>query len=333
MKVLITTIPFAEMDRSPIQLLGEAGIEYVINPFGRKMTETDLLSVVEEFDVIIAGTESITEQVFEKAKRLKLICRVGIGLDSVDLLGARNHGVCVTYTPDAPSPAVAELTIALILSLLRSVQLSNLRMHGLTWHRHFGRRLKTCTVGLIGVGRIGRLVIRNMTGIGCARLMLNDLQVSEDLETQLPITWSDKDEIYREADVISLHVPLTSTTRNMIDLRELEMMKPDACLINTARGGIINEEALYQVMSEGKLSGAAIDVFEKEPYDGALSQIDNCLLTAHMGSMSVDCRMRMEIEATEEVLRFASGRQLLNPVPSSEYEIQSDSCQIEARSE
>ena len=129
--------------------------------------------------------------------------------------------------------------------------------------------------------------------------------------------------IYKEADIISLHLPLTHLTKNLINEEQILKMKPDAILINTSRGGIINEDDLYNIMKSGQLSGAAIDVFEKEPYEGSLKEIERCLLTSHMGSMSVDCRTRMEIEATEEAVRFLTGAVLEKEVPQVEYEVQS----------
>jgi D-3-phosphoglycerate dehydrogenase len=131
-----------------------------------------------------------------------------------------------------------------------------------------------------------------------------------------------KEEIYRHADLISLHLPLTVHTKDMIRRDQLMQMKADALLINTSRGGIVNEKDLAEVLRSGHLGGAAIDVFEHEPYDGALTKIDRCLLTAHMGSMSVDCRTRMEIEATEDAVRFLRGDPLRSPVPPEEYEAQ-----------
>ena len=126
-----------------------------------------------------------------------------------------------------------------------------------------------------------------------------------------------------EADIISLHIPLTHLTKNMIRKEHLLAMKSDTNIINTSCGGIINEQDLYNVMQSGYLSGAAIDVFEKEPYQGPLKKIEHCLLTSHMGSMSVDCRSRMEIEATEEVIRFLSGKSLESEVPKEKYDLQS----------
>ncbi len=327
MRVLITTIPFADKDAQPLHILEQAGAEVIINPLGRKLTEADLAEIIVDVDILIAGTEPITEAVLERAAQLKLIARVGIGLDSVDLHAARERGITVSYTPDAPSPAVAELTIGLMVDLLRSVHVSNLRMHQGQWYRYFGRRLSEVTIGIIGVGRIGARVISHLAGFECKRILVNDIDpdVSTPSHPTCAVERTDKETIYREADIISLHVPLTAKTRDLISHEEIARMKPGTLLINTARGGIINELDLCQALGSGHLGGAAIDVFEQEPYNGKLASLDACLLTAHMGSMSVDCRTQMEVEASTEAARFIRGEALQSPVPQAEYDNQQPS--------
>lgn len=321
-KVLITTVPFGAHNQLPIDLLKSLGVDFEINPIGRRLTESELVEMAAKSEIIIAGTEPITARVMDAAPGLKLISRVGIGLDNVDLLAARDRGVAVSYTPDAPAPAVAELTIGLMLSLLRHTQVANLTMHRGEWHRQMGRRIPEVTIGIIGTGRIGSRVLRRLVPFGSPRILANDLEPQSNLVPELKVEWVDKETIYREADVISLHLPMTKQTRNMIGREHLMMMKPDALLINTARGGIINEVDLYEVMLNDHLGGAAIDVFQEEPYVGKLKDIDRCLLTCHMGSMSVDCRSRMEIEATEEVVRYLRGLPLESSVPIEEYAAQ-----------
>ena len=320
-KVLITTVPFADKDNSPLELLESNNIEYLINPLNRKLTADELADMVADFDAIIAGTEEISEKVMDRSTKLKHISRVGIGLDSVDLLAAEKQGIKVSYTPDAPAPAVAELTIGMMLSLLRSTHVSNSQMHQGQWYRFFGRRLSSITIGVIGVGRIGIGVIEHLQGFGSPKILANDVS-DVPHELNLPVHWVDKDEILKKSDIVTLHLPLTGATKNLIKKEQLLMMKQDAIIINTSRGGIINENDLYSVMQSGHLSGAAIDVFEKEPYDGPLKEIERCLLTAHMGSMSIDCRTRMEVEATEEVVRFLTGKPLEGEVPTDEYDVQ-----------
>jgi D-3-phosphoglycerate dehydrogenase len=322
-KALITTVPFGDKNRLPLELLENAGIDYLINPLNKKLTEDQLAEMVSDFDVIIAGTELISDKVMARAPNLKLISRVGVGLDGVDLMAAKKRGIQVAYTPDAPAPAVAELALGMMLTLLRSVHVSNAQMHENKWQRIFGRRLAEVTVGIIGVGRIGTRVLRRTKAFGTPKILVNDVMPNYELNREFKLDWVTKEQIYQEADLISLHLPLTRLTKNMIRREQLLSMKPDAIIINTARGGIINEADLHDVMMAGHLSGAAIDVFEHEPYSGPLSQIERCLLTAHMGSMSVDCRTRMEIEATEEAVRFLTGKPLTSEVPQAEYDVQS----------
>lgn len=320
-KVLITTVPFGSKNSRPIDLLEEAGIDYLINPLNKKLTEDELCELVGDFDIIIAGTEPITPKVIDAGKNLKMISRVGVGLDSVNLIAARQRGIVVSYTPDAPAPAVAELTLALMLNQLRMVSAVDREMRSGKWIRMFGRRLSEITVGLIGVGRIGSTVLRHLHGFGVRSVLVNDVRPSPALDQKFNLKWVAKEEIYRNADVISVHVPLNRTTKNMIRKEQLLSMRKDAILVNTARGGIVNESDLFEVMKTGHLGGAAIDVFDQEPYFGPLTAISRCLLTAHMGSMSVDCRARMEIEATEEAIRFARKQPLEGLIPSSEYDL------------
>ena len=321
MKVLITTVPFGEKNRLPLDLLEKSKIEYLINPLNKKLTESELIQMLNDCDAIIAGTDKITEKVMNNATKLKHISRVGIGLDSVDLLEAKKKGIRVSYTPDVPAPAIAELTIGMMLALLRSMHVSNSKMHQEKWHRVFGRRLSNVTVGLIGVGRVGVRIIKHLQGFDSPKILANDVSKLVK-KLNLPVEWANKEQIFKEADVITLHLPLTGLTKNLIKEEHLMLMKKDAIIINTSRGGIINEKDLYNVMKSGHLSGAAIDVFEHEPYNGPLREIERCLLTSHIGSMSIDCRVKMEIEATEEAIRFLKGQSLKREVPEEEYNVQ-----------
>jgi D-3-phosphoglycerate dehydrogenase len=321
LKALITTIPFGIKNRLPLELLESENIKYTINPYNKKINENQLTELIPDYDFLIAGTEIISKKVLKAASKLKLISRVGIGLDGIDLNIARAQGIKISYTPDAPAKAVSDLTIGLMINLLRNVHVSNTKMHNGEWERLYGKRLGEVKIGIIGIGRIGAGVLGRLQGFGCNKILVNDIDPKKHLETIFNIEWCEKEKIFKDADIISLHVPLTSKTKNMIGIKELEMMKSDATLINTARGGIINEDDLYRVMTKGHLSGSAIDVFENEPYAGPLKNIDRCLLTSHMGSMSVDCRSRMEIEATEEVVRFKKKEVLKNLIPNYFYEI------------
>ena len=265
----------------------------------------------------------IDKKVFDRAKKLKFISRVGIGLDGVDLNYAREKGVKVSYTPDAPAPAVAELTIGLMISLIRSINESNLNIKNGKWERYFGYRLSEMNIGIIGMGRIGLGVMRHLKCFNPKNIFVNDIDSSTVRNLGSGVTVCSKDEIYCNADLISLHVPLTKDTHNMISLDQINKMKKSVYLINTARGGIINEESLLDALKSDNIAGAAIDTYEEEPYFGDLTKFNNCINTAHMGSMTVDCRSAMEIEATQEAIRFIKGEALLSEVPEDEYRVQS----------
>lgn len=317
-RVLVTSYPFGEIDREPVQLLETEKLPFTLNPFKRRLREEELSEIIEPYEGLIAGTDPITEAVLERATNLRMIARVGIGLDSVALRAAKARGIAVTYTPSAPSAAVAELTVGQILTLLRQTHTTNREMHEGLWRRRIGRRLGLMTVGVIGVGRIGRRVIQHIQGWS-AQILAHDLHEDLDFFGTYGCTWTGAETIYRLADIITLHVPLTRRTRGMIGEQQLAIMKPDAILINTARGELIDEAALVRALRARPQFSAAIDVFEEEPYHGALAGAENCLLSSHMGSGTRDARLRMELEATQEVVRYFKDQPLACPVPESEY--------------
>lgn len=320
-RVLITTVPFCGVNRRALDLLDRSGIEYVVNPLGRRLKEAELQDMIRDFGILIAGTEPITANVLAAAPHLRLISRVGIGLDSVDLSEARDRGILVTYTPDAPAPAVADLTIGLIIALLRHISEADRQLRNGVWHRFMGRRLSELTVGVLGVGRVGKRVIQHLAGgFQGVRILANDLEPDLKFGMTHDIQWVEKEFLYQTSDVITIHLPLTPLTRHLITARELTQMKSSAVLINTARGPIVNEQDLAESLRSDRLAGAAIDVFEREPYAGELTTLNRCVLTCHMGSMSEDCRARMELESVEEVLRFLNGEPLRRIVPEFEYE-------------
>jgi len=323
MKVLISTVPFGSLpNHDPLGLLEAARVRYQLNPFGRRLTEPELIELIHDVSILIAGTEPITTEVMEAAPQLRLIARVGIGLDSVDLEAARMRGIAVTYTPEAPAPAVAELTVGLMLDLLRSISRADRLMHSKHWKRFLGRRLDGLTVGVLGVGRVGKRVIRILRGgFPNVRILANDIQPDFSFGEELGIEWVEKNKLYANSDIVTLHLPLTQITNRLITEREIGMMKPSAFIINTSRGGIVDESALATALTSGCLAGAAIDVFDREPYSGVLTDIEPCILTCHMGSMSEDCRAAMETEAVEDVLRFVRGDSLKQPVPEVEYTV------------
>ena len=166
-------------------------------------------------------------------------------------------------------------------------------------------------------------MLRRLSAFGSPRVLVNDIAPNLKVAPQLKLEWVDKDTLFSESDIISFHIPLTKQTRNMVTTLEIKKMKRGVLLLNLSRGGIINEKDLADALRNDRVGGAAIDCFDLEPYVGPLSECDNCLLTSHMGSMSIDCRSRMEIEAVEEVIRYFNGKPLKNIVPQAEYDVES----------
>ena len=321
LRVLVTNIPFAHMNPKPREILEEAGVEILINPLGRALSEDEFAEMIAGFDVVLAGVEPVNARIMDAAPDLKLIARIGIGIDSVDLLAARERGIPVTHTPDGPSPATAELTVAAMMDIARGVSHADRTIRGEDWKRLVGVRVAGATVGVIGVGRIGKRVIRHLTGgFDDVRILANDLVPDEAFGREYGVAWTDKESIYRRSDFVTLHVPRTALTRHLIGAAELAMMKPSCRLLNMARGGIVDEAALAHALRTGEIAAAALDVYETEPYVGELAQLDNVVMTCHMGANTPDCRLAMETGAVLEVKNLLAGAPFTNPVAEIEYE-------------
>ncbi|MGK5092508.1 phosphoglycerate dehydrogenase [Deltaproteobacteria bacterium TL4] len=326
-KIFISTVPFGEIDRTPLDLLEQTGWDYQINPLGRKLTPEEVGAFVKDGEGLIAGTENL-DVVLKTAKNLKIISRVGIGLDSVPLAKCKELGITVAYTPDAVTHAVAEFTVGMMVSVTRYVCQADRNARKPVWKRFIGKRIGESVLGIIGVGRIGTQIIRLISGFKPKEILVNDLkdktQEIQQLRDQygLCIRQVEKEEIYKNADILSLHVPLSPLTRNLINKDVFPQFRKDVFLINQARGGIVNESDLYEALKAQTIAGAAIDVFEQEPYTGPLTELENIVLTQHMGSCSFDCRSRMEIEAAENLIRFFKKEPLLGEVPEEEYTYQ-----------
>ncbi len=313
-RVLISTVPFGEYPDSPLDIFKQQHIDFMLNPLGRPPSEEEMIKMISDYGILLAGSSPITHRVLDHAPHLRLIARAGVGFDNVDLNAAKERNIRVTFTPQAPAPAVAEFTIGLMLSLLRFIPQHNADLHAGIWQRRMGRRLGALTVGVLGTGTIGKKVIQLLSGFG-TNILAHDLKSDQSLTGSFPVTWTDKETLLKQSDIMTIHTPLTPTTRHWIGWQEFQLMKPDALIVNTARGGIIKEQDLIRALTEKRIAGAALDVFEKEPYQGELLKFENCLLTSHIAAASIDCRKAMETQATEEIIRFLRGEPLLYPVP------------------
>jgi D-3-phosphoglycerate dehydrogenase len=298
--ILITTSTFGRDKPELLDRLKDHGLQVVLNPFGRKLTEVEALELIERHQPVgmIAGVEPLTQQVLEKAQTLKVISRCGIGMDSVDLNAAENLGLVVINTPDGPTIAVAELALGLILALLRQIHTSDAGIRKGEWVRPMGKLLYGKTVGLIGCGRIGYYLTKLLSSFGAGVLGCDPGCRRNEYCTLVPL-----DDLFSQSDIITLHIPYSKENHNFINRERIDSMKKGAVLINAARGGILDEEALYDALVSGRLSGAALDCFEQEPYAGPLKDLDNVLLTGHIGSYAKEARVMMETQAVENLLR------------------------------
>lgn len=316
-KILVTARSFRKTEGPHLQMIRDAGYDMLNSPLDRPLEPAELIDVVGEAVGIILGVDNFTADVYDHAPRLKVISRYGVGVDKVDIAAATAHGVAVTTTPGANSVAVAELAIALMFALARHIPYHDRMVKGGGWARVTGIELTGLTLGLIGLGRIGQEVAKRVAGFGMRVLYYDPVTLPESLTAGLGVEYRPLESLLAESDVISLHLPFTPTTANMINRETLACLKPSALLINTSRGGLVDEQALYEALDAGRLGGAACDVFEKEPPgDIPLIQHDRFIAVPHIGSTTQQTTLRMGRMASENLLAVLRGERpasLANP--------------------
>lgn len=309
-RILITTYPFGKCGTKPLQLLENSGHEVVNNPMNRRLKASEIPELIKDFDIIVAGTEQYPIEAIENSK-VKAICRVGIGLDNVPLNYCKEKGITVTYTPEAPSQGVAELTLANIINLSRMIMKSDRSVRELAWNRYLGYLLEELTIGIVGLGRIGTKVVKLLQPFN-PKIIATEIIDKSDFATEYNIELVEKEYLLRNSDIVSLHIPSNIENQNYINRETLSLMKTGSSLINTSRGKIVDEEALFDALVQGHLSGAALDVFKEEPYEGKLTKLENVLFTAHMGASAHKSRYLMELGAAEDCLNFIARKPLHN---------------------
>jgi D-3-phosphoglycerate dehydrogenase / 2-oxoglutarate reductase len=298
-EVLICTSSFSK-EHPEFSILSDHGIGCQFNPYSRKLTTEELLELLTGKVVgIISGLEKITGEVIHQSRELKVISRCGIGSDNIDEAQALEKGIEIFVTPDAPTQAVAELTLALILSVLRKITEQHNSMVAGNWSRKMGGLLSGKTVGIIGFGRIGQRVAK-LLSVFDAVVKCYDIHPVESSYAEYV---SDLEELVSESDIISLHLAITDKTKSMINRALLGKMKKNVLLVNTARGELINEGDLEKFLVENKQSFAALDVFKSEPYEGNLRNLPNVILTPHVGSFAKEARMQMEKESLQNLIK------------------------------
>jgi len=296
--VIATTSSFASESPEALELIENKGLKIILNPWGRKLKEEELGRLLQDYTPVglLAGTEPITRQVLAAAKgHLRIISRVGTGWDNVDREAAREMGIRVYRTSGVLTQAVAELTIGLILSALRSISSNDRLIRQGRWNKTMGGLLSGKIVGIIGFGHIGQRVGELITAFG-AKVLYYDPQPMDAPWAQA-VTLA---ELLSQAEIITIHA---SGRERILGPDELKnICKQGVILVNTARGGLIDEAALQDCLRNGKVSFACLDVFEDEPYCGPLCALENIILTPHVGSYAREARVLMECTAVENLL-------------------------------
>jgi len=299
MKVLVA----APLHPKAIELLKREGFDVIYEEYP---DEEKLIELAKDVDAIIVRSKpKVTRKVIEAAKRLKVIGRAGVGLDNIDLNAARERGIEVVNSPAASSRSVAELTWALILAVARKVAFADRKMREGIWAKKqcMGIELEGKTIGIIGFGRIGYNVAKIARCFGM-RVLLYDVIKNEERAKEVGGKFVELEELLRESDVVTIHVPLLDSTYHLIDEEKLKLMKKNAILINPARGPIVDTEALVKALKEGWIYGAGLDVFEEEPLpkDHPLTKLDNVVLTPHIGASTLEAQERAGVQVVEKVI-------------------------------
>jgi D-3-phosphoglycerate dehydrogenase len=308
-KVLVTNASFAKYSKRAEEILQDYGLE-IIRVKQPVTGENDLLGQLDDVVAIITGLEPVTGKVINSAPRLRVIVKHGIGVDNIDLDAAKEKGVIVANSPGTNREAVADLVFGLMLSLARKIPQSDRQVREGKWPKVFGQSVWGKTLGIIGLGVIGKSVAQRAKGFNM-KVLAFDKYWDEEFASANGIIRSEVDEILKESDYVTLHVPLMEETRNLIGEKQLSIMKPTAYLINAARGGVVDEDALYKALKEGRIAGAGIDVFSTEPpTQSPLLGLQNVILTPHMGGFT-DGALSMTSEFVSQVVVDAlKGREI-----------------------
>ena len=308
-KILVSARSFRKSEGPHKQILRDAGYELVESPNEQPLAAPELAKWLAGAEGAILGLDEMTAEVFDGTPDLRVVSRYGVGVDKVDLAAATRHGVVVTITPGANSVAVAELALALLLALARNVPFQDRAAKAGKWTRTTGFELDGSTLGIAGLGRIGREVARRAACLGMRVLYYDPyLPAGTDLGG-LGAERRELKELLAESDAVSLHMPETAETRGLIGAEALARMKPSAVLINTARAGLVDDAALYEALTHKRLAGAASDVLaESGDVPRALVAIDNFIATPHAGAATQQTTLKMGLQAAQNALAVLSGR-------------------------
>lgn len=303
MKILITPRSYGKTDKKVFEMLDDAGIAYVMNQTGGILNKEQMKTLLCDCDGIIVGVDPLDGEVIDYAEKLKVIAKYGVGVDNIDMEKAASRGIRVSRTVGANSDAVADYAMALMLALARKVIPIDSACRKADWKKVTTIDVSHKILGILGFGAIGKLVAKRAQGFDM-QILAYDVYWDSDYAEAHGIEKATPEQIYTEADFISVHLPLVPETKNFIDEKQIAMMKPTAILVNTARGGLINEDALLKALKEKRLYGAGLDVFSEEPpANHEWFSLDNIVIGSHCAASTTDAALNMGRMATENLIR------------------------------
>jgi len=312
-KVLVTSRSFGKVSKEPINLLKQNGFSVDFKRGSGFFDEDTFVEVIQEYDAVILGADPMTAKVLEAGKKVKIICKHGAGVDNIDLDKAADLGISVTNVPATNSDAVADFAFALMLNIARKVSENVSEVKAGKWNQSIGVDVYGKTLGIIGYGAIGKRLAKRAVGFDMD-ILAYDSYLENKADYTIP-RFVSLETLIKDSDFISLHIPLTSDTRNLIGEEHMGQMKKGAFIINTARGGIVDEGALYNNLINGHLGGAALDVTEQEPIgESPLLKLSNVIITSHIASYSKESINAVSMASAKNVIKIFNGEQPENIV-------------------
>ncbi len=303
MKIKVSTVAFS-MNKELVHKLKTTFQDVVINDQGKRFSRDELISYFSDADAVIVGLEKIDESILLELPRLKIIAKYGVGLDNIDLDACRKHNIEVGWTPGVNKNSVAEMALGFMLMLTRNLYVTSNQLKQGNWNKSGGFSMTNQTIGIIGMGHIGKELASLLTVFDC-KILANDI-IDIDTRNFPNVQMVNKELLYKNSDIISVHTPLTPLTKNMIGEQAFSLMKKTAVIINTARGGIVDELALKKALNNKSIAGAALDVYETEPpTDTELLQFDNLICTPHIAGNSYEAVLAMGEAAIAHIENFA----------------------------
>ena len=288
-----------------VKLLFEKFPNSNVNLKGIRYTGDELVKFLYNAEAVIVGLELINEELLNKLPNLKFISKYGVGLNNIDLEACKNHNIGVGWTPGINKRSVAEMTLGFMLSLVRNLYLTSNQLKTFSWNKNGGFQLSNKTVGIIGLGNIGKELVKLLKPFDC-NILVNDITDISDFSKANSLKIKSKEEIYRESDIISIHTPLTRKTKNLINKDVFSLMKSGSYIINTARGGIINENDLEYFLKNKIIGGAALDVYEIEPPTNKnLIKLENLICTPHTGGNAYEAVFSMGLSALNHLVNYS----------------------------